>query len=318
MLPGVQLLRIPAFSVVPDPNSDIFYLSVGNPAAEHEDSLVAISGETGSVLWELPIGGAPSALAVSDDGTTAYIGTRDNPAIVRVDLQSRQETARYPTPVLVNPLVVYDMDVVPGNPNQLVVVYSGLSDYSNLGEAILLDSGVQVGQPTPSYVAADEVAIQDAATAHAFDSTSTAATLVTLAISDAGLTPGAFKDDAVEAFTHGPLFDGQWLLLESGEAVEPSTYAPVGRYAQSGSLVSNPAANRVYVAAQNRETSLLELTVFDRQTFAELGRLVLTPTSNTPRRMAQSKGGSLAIVTEWAIEYEQQVILISPSTLDDF
>ena len=314
--PGVRLVELPAFDIQPDPTQDVLYITIGSPAAEHESSLVALSADTGAILWATQLGGRPSALAIAADGSTAYTGTRENPAIVKVSLGTHAEAARYPIPPLGSePLYAYDMDVVPGNANRFIVVYSTSPGYSSQGEARLIENGVTLGQPTPWYVSADEIAIQDATTAYGLDTTSTAATLVTLGISSSGLSIVKQTSDAVDDFTSRLAFDGQWLIVNSGQVIDPGSQSLVGTYALSGHRVSNRSTDRVYVAGVDEASRDLTLTVFDRDGFSELGKVTLKGIEGAPLRMVQSKGGTLGLIFDSqgrGLEPDRQVVLVSP------
>jgi hypothetical protein len=315
-LPGVTIVKLPVFDVQADPTSDVFYVTVGSPAAEHEDSLVAVAPADGEAMWTLELGGAPSIIAVSDDASTAYVGLREPPGIARIDLARHTEIARYPAPMQPFPQHIYDMDVMPGAPGRVLVVPSDYAEQPSYGELVLLQDGAQVGLPPP-FIDLDEVAVRDGTTAYGLDTSSTAATLATIIVSPTGYTLGQQTRDAVEDFTRHLRFDGEWLVVDAGQAIDPATHAVVGSYGKRGRLVSNIASDRTYIVARD-DAYTVEISAFDRDGFTALDVLTLQGVKGEPLRVAQSKGGTLAIVIDSASSHQQVdnwLILVSPSAL---
>jgi hypothetical protein len=315
--PGVTIVKWPAFHLESDPAQDLFYVTIGNPAPEHEDSLIALDPD-GSVRWATGVAGAPSTFAISKDGTQAHVGVRAEPAIVRVDLATRRELGRSAIPPYAQqPSYVYDIEGIPGDADRVLVVYSTNPLYSTTGTALLLDAGVQIGQATPNYVSADEIAVRDASTAYAYDATSTGSSLYTLALSAAGLTLGKSTSDVLDDFARDFSFDGQWLVTGEGQAVDPVTQTVVGRYALRGKIVSNRARDRVYMVTTD-DTADLQIVVFDRDGFQELGRLTLEGVRGTVLRMRQSSGGTLGLVIDSKadrLEPDNWIVLVRPTAL---
>lgn len=206
--PGVFVIELPVLDVKPDPMSDVFYATVSSPAAENEQSLVAIAADTGEILWATHIGNRPSIVAIADDASTAWVAVRDQPSIARIDLATHTEIARYPIPTSGLPLYAWDMDVIPGNPDRVLLLPSEYENTNLYGEVVLLDNGTQVGQPA-AFIDVDEIVLTDATTAYGLIN-GVPAGIMDLTVSSTGYTI-AGQTDLDEAFTWGFLFDGQWL-----------------------------------------------------------------------------------------------------------
>jgi hypothetical protein len=314
---GVTVLKLPATEVRPDPTADVLYVTIGNLSPEHRDSFVALAPD-GSVLWATELGGAPHAIAVSTDGSLAHVGVRETPAVAQLDLSTRQETARSPVPPFANlPAIVYTMEPVPGNAEQVLAVYGGSALFSTIGAAALLENCVQLGATTPLYVSADRIAVADASTAYAYDASSTGGTFYTLALSSAGVTVVTQTMNAIDDFARNSAYDGEWMFTSLGQAVDPPTHTVVGTYPQAGPIVSNRAADRVYVASVD-DSGAIEIAVFDRDGFAELGRLSIQDIGGIPLRITQSRGGTLALLVDSIgdqVEADHWIVLVSPTVL---
>ena len=266
----------------------------------------------------MKLAGALNAFALSKDGTLAQVGVRAEPAIVRVNLAMRAELGRSAIPSYAQqPSYVYDIEGIPGDADRVLVVYSTSPLSSNTGTALLLDAGVQIGAATPSYVSADEIAVRDATTAYAYDATSTGASLYTLGLSAARVSVAKSTNDLLDDFARDFSFDGQWLVTGEGQAVDPVAPTVVGKYPLRGKIVSNRTLDRVYMVTTD-DTADLEVVVFDRDGFQELGRLTLQGVRGTVLRLRQSPGGTLALVIDSKsdrLEADNWIVLIRPSAL---
>ena len=317
--PGVFVVELPVVDVKADPRSDILYATVSSPAAEHEQSLIAIAADTGEVLWATYIGDRPSILAVSDDATTAWVAVRDSPSLARVDLTTHAEVARYPIPASGLPLYAWDMDVIPGDPDRVLLLPSEYEDVDLYGEPMLLDSGIQVGQPPP-FIDVDEVVLQDASTAFGLI-TGVPAGIMDLAVSSTGYSI-AGQTDLSESFTRGFGFDGEWITVGPNYALDPATHQVVGTYPhpfrhESSQLVTDAATGRAYIVGSD-ETYAVGVRVYERTAFTELGAKTLEGIGGDVRRLARSFGGTLGAIVippVSAIEAEYKLVLVTPSAL---
>ncbi|MDH5673937.1 MAG: hypothetical protein OEZ06_17400 [Myxococcales bacterium] len=327
-LAGVELVRLPAFDIVADPGRDRLYVSLGSPSPAHENSVVAIScgnaaGDgLGSVDFSLALNEPAGVLAVSDDGSRLHVGARQSFAIVEVDLTTQSELARHPLPTseFGDPQQAYDLEVVPGNPSRLLAVLSASAQSAQFTELHMFEAGAEVGTPPPTWLDTDEIAVASASVAYAQNTSTTAATLTTLALDASGITPGTRTDNVFSDFSRQLAYDGQWLLLASGQAADPSTHTLMGDYGLRAPLVSDRAGDRVYMVAAPDGSLLedLELIAFDRDAFTESGRLVLEGISGTPRKLVRCQNGALALIYDPiydALEQDRLLLMIAPNTL---
>lgn len=312
--PNFTLLKVPVYDVLADPASNVFYVTLGSPAAEDADSLVALAADTGKKSWALSLGAGPSEIAVSDDATTAYVAFRQSHTFARIDLASHTKIADYPVPTGGLPQYAYDLAVVPGNPGRVLVVPSTDATQPTYGNLALTENGTLVGQPS-IFMDADEVVTTSPTTAFGFDTNTTGAKLYTITVTASGYTTTVPKSPAFDAFAKRAIFDGSWLMLSSGEVIDPTTLDIVKKYGRTGPIASSPATNRVYIIATEGSYDVV-VVAFDRQSGSELGKLSLEGVKGMPSRAALSKDGTLAAVIpyDWSSK-ESQLVLVQPSAL---
>ena len=77
--PGVHELRISSTDIAFDPNQGLIYASVENAGAVIGESIAAIRPETGEVEYLIPIDGNPGMIALTQDGTRAYVAIQTPP-----------------------------------------------------------------------------------------------------------------------------------------------------------------------------------------------------------------------------------------------
>ena len=148
-----------------DPIHNRFWGSFG-PNSAYPNSIVDISPYTGTIGSPIPVGSNPNQIAVSQDGTTAYVGIDGATSIRKVNLNSRAAGETIP--------LIYDsvfgagtanalsIAVNPGNSNEIAVCLQS-SGSSAFGGPVVFRDGLQIG-PMPEIYTASKVAYLDSAT----------------------------------------------------------------------------------------------------------------------------------------------------------
>lgn len=136
------------------PNKDLiysrteqkFYASVPSTAGPAvANSVTRINPATGAIENSVVVGTNPGRLALSDNGQTLYVGINGANAVRKFDMQTQTPGLQFPLGNGVNgPKTAYDIDILPDNPNAVVVSY-GTSSY-NYDGADIYDDGVKRAQ----------------------------------------------------------------------------------------------------------------------------------------------------------------------------
>jgi len=145
------LLPVSGRDIVYNAARNEIYVSVAGDADTYPNTIVVVDPSTSSVVGTIPIGSNPGALALSDDGSTLWVGIDGAHAIRKVTLTS--------TPPAVGPLIrltsanptryfnTTSMAVLPGAPLSVVVMLSS-GPYQYASEVRVYDDGV----PRPTAV----------------------------------------------------------------------------------------------------------------------------------------------------------------------
>lgn len=127
--------------IAADPTHPIVYAGVDSTDATYPNSIVALDGASGSVLWSVPIGGRPEVLTVSTDGQFIYASTLGQSQISRI--ATATHAIDLTIPLGTGPLGPYRANQIlasPGNPATIAVqreyVTSAPYPYTDVGLSI--------------------------------------------------------------------------------------------------------------------------------------------------------------------------------------
>ncbi|HEY8121526.1 MAG TPA: hypothetical protein VII78_09425 [Myxococcota bacterium] len=107
----------------------------------HANSVVAIDPATGAVGPSLPVGGAAGPLAVSDDGSTLYVGVASASVVRRFDLGTLASAGDIAlgTHPSAGPRAAIALTALPGTPNSVAIARAA----GATGDVAIYDAGVQ-------------------------------------------------------------------------------------------------------------------------------------------------------------------------------
>ena len=223
-----------------------FYVSVPSSAGtQYGNTLTAVNPTTGTIESSVNVGNGPNRLAISDDDQIMYIGIDGSNAVKKFDLPTQTTLSQFPLGTGVNgPKTAYDIDVLPGNPNAVVVSY-GSSSYSYDG-ADLYENGVKRGQKANS---AGQINIVSPNTAYIGENY-----IYKYAIGPNGLTlQGNFTTGtSADSFPVGN------LLYAGDKVLDLNTFGYVGTFSGAGyrpGIAVDVPHNRIFFLTQTDVTS---------------------------------------------------------------
>ena len=147
--PTVLELYLPTNDLVYHSASGLIWASVPGTGGDQANTLTAIDPRTGELVTSVPIGDEPGKLALSDDGTTLYVGLNGTGSVRRFNLASRSPGPAFALGAdsFFGTRFAEDIAVAPGQPGTVAVSmrFQGVSP-RNAGLAIF-DDGVMRGTP---------------------------------------------------------------------------------------------------------------------------------------------------------------------------
>lgn len=245
---SVQSLTLSTNDLVFDSTRGVIYATL-NPTGDAGNSVVTIDPTSAKVTGALAVGGLPSVLAISDDGSALYVGV-NTPAgppalfpgvdgadsVRRIDLASMT-----PGPAVslgsnaISKLTAGRIVAVPRSSTRYVVSLRQPGFTPDFAGLALYDGDTLISQLDAFYGSGDSIAFADPSTLFGCSDGEDPSELieynVTTAITPA---PGAKVNGLL---TGGLLtriaFNGGWIFTNNGQTVSAKTFALVGTYNDS-------------------------------------------------------------------------------------
>jgi hypothetical protein len=282
-----RLLSLATNDIVYDKNSQKIFASIRSDSLTNPDTITAIDPATGSIGPFVPVGVQPNKLAVSQDGQFLYVGLDGEGAVRRTQLPGlipgptfslgTGTMAGCPTA----PLVVDDMEVVPGFPLSVAVArkYTGGCSPWHFGVAVF-DDGIQRPAVTPARPLANIIEFSGSAnTLYGLDGETSALTFTTMAFSSSGVTltqevtPPLSSPGALDSMV---FLDGA-IYADNGDVFSPVSNVRLGRFVpplpDTALLAVRPDSqlDRVFFVARSFLTGVLYIVAYDKTTAQLLG-----------------------------------------------
>lgn len=278
-------LDLEASALCADPSRGLLYAVAMGGAAKHANELVVIDPEDGSVQASVFVGSDPDSLALSDDGSTLWVGLHGALALRQVDMTKSppEPGAQYAAPWSENN-VFYAvhagaMVTIPGARESVAIAlqYDGLSP-SGAGVA-LLDSGIPRGKRVERGPSLSVLTGGPPGHLLGFDDQYQ---VVVMTVDESGLSdtryPALLKGPNFElTYADGFLFGTHGQVLDVSSPEEPKL---AGTFAANGLVVPHVASSHAVVLSstyepedegvnENGAAASIVIHRFDLSTFAE-------------------------------------------------
>ena len=229
-LEGGGSIRSLAFStndLVFDPSRGVLYATM-NPTGDAGNSVLTIDPTSATVTGALPVGSNPSVLAISDDGSSLYVGIDGAHSVCRVDLASMTVG---PLLSLVqnnadrNPSIASQIAAVPGSSTQYVVSRTQRGGFPGLS----LYDGDTLLTTLDNLLAGDSITFTDSSTLFGLGTLSPS-DLVRFSVTATTITPGQDVKGLITGGNSRITSNGGWVFAADGQTVSAATLAAVGTY----------------------------------------------------------------------------------------
>ncbi|MEM8705809.1 MAG: hypothetical protein AAGE98_05085, partial [Actinomycetota bacterium] len=150
-----------------DPVSGLVLVTVATSDSSYGGDLLAFDPVDGSVAWSVDVGGEPGPLAISDDGSTVYVGLGDAPSLVEVDVATESITGTYPLGASGSCPARFaeDIEVLPGDAAAVIVAMYHTCSSPRFAGVARLDDGVMAVGVIDSFSTLNRIEVIDATTA---------------------------------------------------------------------------------------------------------------------------------------------------------
>ncbi len=255
---SIRSLPFSTNDLVFDPKRGVLYATM-NPygiganggifdaGADAGDSVITIDPVSATVTGALPVGGRPSVLAISDDGSALYVGVGTVPEEVTGQMDWADSVRRIDlASMAVGPLVSLGPDgglpptagqiaAVPGSSTQYVVSRRHPGVEPAFAGLALYDGAALMAQYN-GFTAGESITFTDPSTLFGYDNESSFADLVRFSVGPTAITPGQVVPGLITGVGGRQVggiqitSNGGWIFATDGEAVSAATMAAVGTY----------------------------------------------------------------------------------------
>jgi trimeric autotransporter adhesin len=272
-LPFTTYLALPTNDLVYNPVDQLLYATVPSSAGSPlGNSIVSIDPNTGLIGAPIWVGSEPNRLAISDDGTTAWVSLLGSPSMLKAD-----PTAG-PTPVQVyfpggwgENFYVTDVKVLPGTTDSVAAAEEGIVS--------IYDDSVQRPKTSSDY----SVTSSTAASFLTFGTTPSTLygyyytpSLIVYSVDSTGIS-AAQNPTSPGQGSYDLRFDNGRLYLTSGGVFDAATGNLLGTFAAAGPVAPDSSVGRAFIlnSPNNVAPAPTQVTAFDLQTFASIGSVAI-------------------------------------------
>ncbi len=279
-----QLTKWP--DIVVSPDRQTLYALAGPMAVPYASEFLAIDLASKSIKWRLVLGGSPSTIELSSDGTRAWVILAGARSVRMIDLVGRRRCGEFSawsdTRTLMQPT---RLAAIPGVPGSLVVVADAVTRIYDEGRPRTKPITNDFFNAAPSLVAADERTVYSSGS---YNGGLTVHTIGPQGFESAKLYPGVVDDMLVKLL-------GGRLYTAGGSVIDPTAPKRLADLPVAGTMDVDLGRGEIYYSSNNNFTSsALTIQIWNAHTFAYTGQIPRTgsPTYATVRRLLRfgSKG----------------------------
>lgn len=275
----VKRVPLPSNDVAYDASRDVVLVTVPSTQPSLGNELVELDPETGDIGRHVFVGSEPGPIAITDDGTTAYVGMRGANTIARIDLGTFTVSSTFSTGAdsFFGARFVEDLAAAPGR-NDVVAASLMKPGFSPRHAGVwVFDDGVLLPDETPDHTGANRIEFADASTLYGYNNETTSFEFWKIGVDAGGATVAKAGPSPITGFGVDIEYSGGLVYSTSGKVIDPATRTGVRSFPEAGLVEVTPSNHRVTFVSGTRAA------VYDTRTGAPIGARVLgdLPPSST-------------------------------------
>lgn len=283
--------------LIVEPISGMLYASVPGTAASDANSVLPIDPVTGELGASVFVGSQPGPLAISDDGSTLYVGLDGAFSVRRVDLATLTAGIEFSagSDSTFGPYQAEDIAVQPGNPDVIAVSRKRVGTSPRHAGVAVFDDGLQLPKVTRSHTGANRIAFgDDPAMLYGYNNETTEYGFRQIEIDSSGATEVHVWQYLITGFYADILSRGGLVYATTGRVIDPSVPTVVGTYpgtSATGSIAVDLDAGLTYALSNSG------IKVYDRTSFALVDELAIPQIIGTAADLMVTGPDALAFRT---------------------
>ncbi len=312
-------LNLTGLTMAWDANSQLLYVGTADYDGAYPNSIVAVNGESGTVVKSRSVNPDPDILSDGAGGQFLYAAFDSTTIMTQFALPSLNPTVtwRLQDPKNGNPFLAGDMKAAPVSPHTTAVAlfnYGG-SPRAEGGVAIF-DDGVErpvglpgwgQGQTVPATYDVLAWGDTDSILASAEnDNNYGLQPLYALNVSASGVSyvgqNPSFNDEYDEIHSD---FGTGLVYSDDGLVGDPTTAAIVGSYNASGLVAPDSSLNRVFILGQTAaqaNTNSFTIESFDEKAYTLVSSITLDNLAGSPVQLVRWGTSGLAVLTSGGVQ----------------
>jgi hypothetical protein len=308
---GIRTAAIEASAIVAHPARDILYAVVPGGAESYANQLVTID-VGGNILSGVAIGSDPTTLAISDDGTTLWVGLHGARSVRKVDLSTPEpspgEEFDLPPGDFGDLASAGPVVLLPGSVTTLAVSLHRDDVSPSFAGAVLIDEGVARPEKTPGHSGASRLTGGPPGYVYGFNDLSTGFGFYALKIELNGFTQTEHRD-LIDGFDTDIFYANGMVFATSGEVVDvsnPAAPARGGVFAYQGLVAYDDVRQDIVMLSHESTTSSVcsieecdgIVRLLDVETFTQIDQQVVDVGLTRTRNLVRLDSGVLAAIND--------------------
>ena len=294
---SVKSLDLQVKDLVYNKADGLLYVSVPGSVPVRGNTVTLIDPASGSIVGSIPAGSEPNVLALSQDGSTLYVGLSGASLVKRIDTKSRSVTLDIPLPNGdFGPTFAEDISVQPGHPNTIAVSLMFTSVSPRHAGVAVFDDATQRPNMTQRHTGSNLITFGDRDDRlYGANTESSEAGYRRYDVNANGLTELSVTTDLIGGWRDFEWFSGR-IYSSGGRVIEPETAAVLGSFTfdfdEYDRTIAPDTSVTYFVAGGNG----LSLKRYDTKTFAQLSTRQL-PSFQQPAGLVRWGPHGLAFFT---------------------
>jgi hypothetical protein len=269
-----QLLELDAQAIIADPARGLVYASLKGDSAEFPNSIVVIDAESASVVDSVSVGSDPTCLALSDDGSTLWVGLKGAIAVRSVDVSTSPPVAgelhNLPPAQFGDLAAAGSIVVLPGTTDSIVVSMHRDDLSPSFSGLVVLDAGVPRTNGTAGHTGASRMTGGPPGYVFGFNDQHTGFGFYSVRVEPEGLVQTE-HGELLSGFDNDIVYDSSFVFATGGEVVDvsdPDAPKRAGSFAFRGLVAPSGAPGYALMLStsgstqQNPTLRLLEVETF--------------------------------------------------------
>ena len=295
---GVQPLPFRVNHVIADIARHRYYATIAEGDLTWPNAIAVIDPNRPWAVTTVPVGSNPNAIALSDDGSTLWVGIDGQQSMRRVDIMGATDPVLVPAVMVPLGGAAFSLVIMRGTTRSVAAaIHSTFS--TGMVATSIFDDGV--ARPNSLTYTTYVESLTRGDDAHLFGGfTGAPAFLYTIDVSPGGLTAQSHMDILNEYPATQLVAQSHYVFGSEGSLVDvtdPTNPARVGRFAAQGGVWPDVANNRVLYAIPFIGSTGPTLTGFALDTQSVLSRSPLSPIHEfSTRDLVRASTGEFAVI----------------------